>query len=99
MLHDPSKHAKPRVFAVRKRDGANRRAATLFERWTKFRFLTGEAPGIDGLKSVRAVAEDEPLAGIDFVAAEFGQAGVVSVQALEEEQQRIVAAPFEFVAD
>jgi len=27
------------------------------------------------------------------------QAGVVSVQALEEEQQRIVPVPFEFVAD
>ena len=64
-----------------------------------FRFLMGAAPGIDGLKSVLAVAEDEPLADFDFVADEFGQAGVVSVQALEEEQQRMVPAPFEFVAD
>ena len=41
----------------------------------------------------------EPLAGFAFVAAEFVQAGVGSVQALEEEPQRIVPAPFEFVAD
>ena len=56
----------------------------------------GAAPGIDGLKGVRAVAEDEPLAGFDFVAAEFGQAGVVSVQALEEEQQRIAPVRVRF---
>ena len=51
------------------------------------------------LKRVRAVAEDEPLAGFDFVAAEFGQSGVVSVEALAEEPQRMVPAPFEFAVD
>ena len=33
-----------------------------------------------------------------FIADEFGQARVVRFQALEEKQERIVPAPFEFVA-
>ena len=39
------------------------------------------------------------FARLDFLADEFGQACVVVLQALEEEQERIVSAPFEFVAD
>ncbi|MBX7209429.1 MAG: hypothetical protein K1X78_14020 [Verrucomicrobiaceae bacterium] len=48
---------------------------------------------------VWAVAQDEPLARFDFVADEFGQASVIVFHALEKKQQRIVPAPFEFVAD
>jgi|GEM_PF-4487540 len=48
---------------------------------------------------VRAVAKDKPIAFLDFIADEFGQARVVRFQALEEKQDRIVPAPFEFVAD
>ena len=36
---------------------------------------------------------------MDFLADDFEQAGVVSVEALEEEQQRFMPAPFESVAD
>ena len=35
----------------------------------------------------------------DFIADEFRQTHVVRLQALEEKQERIVPAPFQFVAD
>ena len=57
------------------------------------RFLTDAAPGINGRKSVRAVAEDEPLASSDFVAAVFGQAGVVSVKGTVAGEEAIFDAP------
>lgn len=52
-----------------------------------------------GVPRALAVAEDESLAGFDFVADEFGQAGGVCGKAIEEEQQRMVSAPLEFVVD
>jgi hypothetical protein len=44
-------------------------------------------------------AQDEPFAGLDFLADEFGQTRVVGLQALEEEPPRNVPAPFEFGAE
>lgn len=38
-------------------------------------------------------------ARVDFVAKELGRARSVITQALEEKQRRIVAAPFEVIAD
>jgi len=44
-------------------------------------------------------AENKKCSGFDFIADEFGQAHVIRFQALEEKQDRIVSAPFQFVAD
>ena len=65
----------------------------------------GRCPGlacgrtVGALKTERRAAQDEPFARFDFVADEFGQARVIAFHALEIEQERIVTAPFKFVAD
>lgn len=46
-----------------------------------------------------AVAKHKPVVRFDFVPNQFGQERIVSAQTLEKKQQRVAAAPFEFVAD
>ncbi len=52
-----------------------------------------------GRTAKRACCRGQEMFRFDFIADEFGQARVVRFQALEEKQERIVPAPFEFVAD
>jgi hypothetical protein len=52
-----------------------------------------------GILGVWTFAVDEPLTGLDFLADQFGQTRVIVLQSLEVEQQRIVPALLEFVAD
>jgi len=65
------------------------------------RFVTCLTSSISSILNVskRACCREQKCSGFDFIADEFGQARVVRFQALEEKQERIVPAPFEFVAD
>jgi hypothetical protein len=55
--------------------------------------------GHGGLIPSQPVAENKIGSAFDFIADEVGRARVVRFKALEEKQERIVPAPFEFVAD